>query len=41
VGPRGEQNLVRIRRGANDRFTREVLGPCRFVDLVGRHGWAA
>ena len=21
--------------------TREVLGLCRFVDLVGRHGWAA
>ncbi len=41
VGPRGEQRLVRIRRGRDDRFTREVLGPCRFVDLVGRHGWAA
>ena len=41
VGPRGEQRLVRIRRGKDDRFTREVLGLCRFVDLVGRHGWAA
>jgi len=41
IGPRGEQRLVRIRRGEGDRFTREALGACRFVDLVGRHGWAA
>jgi len=41
IGPRGEQRLVRIRRGADDRFTREALAACRFVDLVGRHGWAA
>lgn len=41
VGPRDGQRLVRIRRQADDKFTREVLGPCRFVDLVGRHGWAA
>jgi protein-L-isoaspartate(D-aspartate) O-methyltransferase len=40
IGPREGQHLVRIRRGAKG-FTREVLGPCRFVDLVGRHGWAA
>lgn len=41
VGPRGDQRLVRIRRDASGRFVREVLGACRFVDLVGRHGWAA
>lgn len=41
VGPREGQRLVRIDRGADGRFTREVLGACRFVDLVGRHGWAA
>jgi protein-L-isoaspartate(D-aspartate) O-methyltransferase len=41
IGPREGQRLVRIDRGADGRFTREVLGPCRFVDLVGRHGWAA
>jgi protein-L-isoaspartate(D-aspartate) O-methyltransferase len=40
IGPREGQHLVRIRRGEKG-FTREVLGPCRFVDLVGRHGWAA
>ena len=33
--------LLRIRRVARDRFTREVIGRCRFVDLVGAHGWAA
>lgn len=41
VGPRGRQRLVRVRRLAGGRFRAEVLGPCRFVDLVGRHGWAA
>jgi protein-L-isoaspartate(D-aspartate) O-methyltransferase len=41
IGPRAEQRLVRIRRGPDGAFAREVLGPCRFVDLVGRHGWAA
>jgi protein-L-isoaspartate(D-aspartate) O-methyltransferase len=41
VGPRDDQRLVRIRRASNDELEREVLGPCRFVDLVGRHGWAA
>jgi protein-L-isoaspartate(D-aspartate) O-methyltransferase len=41
VGPRGAQRLVRMRRVAGDGFDAEVLGPCRFVDLVGRHGWAA
>jgi len=40
-GPRGEQRLVRVRRRPADQFASEVLGPCRFVDLVGRHGWAA
>lgn len=39
-GPRGEQALHRYRRGAHG-FTREVLGPCRFVDLLGDHGWTA
>jgi protein-L-isoaspartate(D-aspartate) O-methyltransferase len=41
VGPRGGQRLVRVRRTAEGRFCAEALGPCRFVDLVGRHGWAA
>lgn len=41
VGPRGGQRLVRVRRTGEGRLRAETLGPCRFVDLVGRHGWAA
>lgn len=39
-GPRREQRLLRVRRDP-DGFEREVLGRCRFVGLVGAHGWAA
>jgi protein-L-isoaspartate(D-aspartate) O-methyltransferase len=38
-GPRGAQQLVRVRRVSESEYTREALGPCRFVDLVGQHGW--
>lgn len=44
VGPfggRGEQKLLRVARARNGKFTREVLGRCRFVELIGTHGWAA
>ncbi len=40
-GARGQQELIRIRRRPGGDLTREVLGPCRFVDLLGTHGWAA
>lgn len=40
-GKREEQSLLRVRRTGPDAFEREVLGRCRFVDLVGAHGWAA
>lgn len=40
-GPRGEQDLLRVQRTAEKRFTREVIGRCRFVDLIGENGWAA
>jgi protein-L-isoaspartate(D-aspartate) O-methyltransferase len=40
-GAREEQRLLRIRRLARGGFEREVIGRCRFVDLVGAHGWAA
>jgi protein-L-isoaspartate(D-aspartate) O-methyltransferase len=40
-GTREEQVLLRIRRCGSAEFSREVLGKCRFVDLVGTHGWAA
>jgi len=38
-GERDEQELLRVRRTAQARFTRELIGRCRFVDLVGAHGW--
>jgi protein-L-isoaspartate(D-aspartate) O-methyltransferase len=41
VGARDRQVLVRVRRAADGELHREELGPCRFVDLVGDHGWAA
>lgn len=44
VGPfgcRGEQELIRMRRTGETKFTREVLGRCQFVDLIGANGWAA
>jgi protein-L-isoaspartate(D-aspartate) O-methyltransferase len=40
-GSREEQRLIRVRRAADGRISREVLGRCRFVGLVGAHGWAA
>jgi len=40
-GPRDDQRLVRVRRTPAGGFEREVLGPCRFVDLIGEHGWDA
>jgi protein-L-isoaspartate(D-aspartate) O-methyltransferase len=41
-GPRGRQQLVRVRRDAVGRLhAPEVLGAARFVDLVGEHGWGS
>jgi protein-L-isoaspartate(D-aspartate) O-methyltransferase len=40
-GERDEQTLLRITRRPDGQFERERLGRCRFVDLVGEHGWAA
>ncbi len=42
VGPFGSreaQRLVRVRRTRNGRHVHELLGHCRFVDLIGTHGW--
>ena len=38
VGSRGSQMLLRITRHEG-RFIREELMGCRFVPLVGQHGW--
>ena len=40
-GSREEQRLLRVHRAAGGTFHSEVIGRCRFVDLVGAHGWAA
>jgi protein-L-isoaspartate(D-aspartate) O-methyltransferase len=39
VGSEDAQTLVRIRRD-EDGVREEALGECRFVKLIGRHGWA-
>ena len=39
-GTREEQRLLRVRRTKDGRTQRELIGRCRFVDLVGAHGWA-
>jgi protein-L-isoaspartate(D-aspartate) O-methyltransferase len=38
LGPEDSQTLMRIRRG-EEGFHEEALGECRFVKLIGRHGW--
>ena len=38
VGNRHSQELVKITR-SGDRFEESYLGGCRFVDLIGVHGW--
>ncbi|MCP3677469.1 MAG: protein-L-isoaspartate(D-aspartate) O-methyltransferase [Deltaproteobacteria bacterium] len=40
VGSEFEQTLLKVtRRG--ERFIKESMGGCRFVKLIGRHGWSA
>ena len=39
VGDRLSQVLMRITRTAKDEFKEEQLLGCRFVPLVGNHGW--
>jgi protein-L-isoaspartate(D-aspartate) O-methyltransferase len=39
-GKRSRQDLVRVRRDRQGTLERQVIGRCRFVDLVGVHGWA-
>jgi protein-L-isoaspartate(D-aspartate) O-methyltransferase len=40
VGSEFEQTLLKVtRRGG--RFIKESMGGCRFVKLIGRHGWSA
>lgn len=39
VGTLGQQVLYRITRIGKDSFDEEQLLDCRFVPLIGRHGW--
>lgn len=39
VGDRGAQVLLRVRKRADGSTEREDLGACRFVPLLGRHGF--
>jgi protein-L-isoaspartate(D-aspartate) O-methyltransferase len=39
VGTLGQQTLHRITRVTEDKFNDEELIDCRFVPLIGRHGW--
>jgi len=38
VGDKSSQDLIRVTRNGDD-IKEENLGGCRFVDLVGVHGW--
>ena len=40
VGDEREQRLIRVTRNAQ-AFAREDCGACKFVKLIGRHGWQA
>ena len=35
------QDLIKLVKSKTGRLTRTNLGGCRFVDLVGQHGWSA
>lgn len=41
VGNRSSQSLLKLTRLSNDpeELKQEDLGGCRFVDLIGEHGW--
>ena len=36
---RSAQTLLKITKSKSGLVTRTNLGGCRFVDLIGRHGW--
>jgi len=38
IGNKYSQDLVKVTR-VKDRFVEKNLGGCRFVDLIGEHGW--
>jgi len=38
IGNKYSQDLIKVTR-VKDRFVEKNLGGCRFVDLIGEHGW--
>ncbi|EAT15411.1 protein-L-isoaspartate(D-aspartate) O-methyltransferase [Desulfuromonas acetoxidans] len=40
VGDSGQQVLKRVTRVAEQQFDEEEILPCRFVPLIGEHGWS-
>jgi protein-L-isoaspartate(D-aspartate) O-methyltransferase len=38
IGDKYSQDLIKVTR-VQDRFVEKNLGGCRFVDLIGEHGW--
>jgi protein-L-isoaspartate(D-aspartate) O-methyltransferase len=38
IGNKYSQDLIQVTR-VKDRFVEKNLGGCRFVDLIGQHGW--
>ena len=38
-GPRGRQNLIRVRRQPDGAFKGQIIGEADFVDLIGQNGW--
>jgi len=39
VGDKFRQELVRVRRRHDDRYSYDYLGEVRFVPLIGKEGW--
>ncbi len=40
LGDRFSQSLIKAIKRRDGKLSRESLGGCRFVSLLGRHGWA-
>ena len=38
VGDKFSQELIKVTKN-KDRYLKKSLGGCRFVDLIGIHGW--
>lgn len=39
VGNRFSQELIKVTRKQDNTYIKKDLGACRFVDLIGAHGW--